>query len=133
MEESSIIFKKSLCVTSLSSGTQQSSSKEPLNRLEARRHQSAAEKLRFVSGLHSAEPAPETAPACHIYKYMSKSIKSDFNWVLNLPERRASFKVWKKNKDLCGQINLEPGSRGSQHRSRKCVFFFIVSLSEKQF
>lgn len=84
MEESSIIFKKSLCVTSLSSETQQSSSKEALNRLEGRRHQSAVEKRQFISGLHSAETTiAEDAPACHIYKYMLKSIKSDFNWVLS--------------------------------------------------
>lgn len=137
MEESHIIFKKSLCVTSLSSGTQQSSSKEPLNRFEGRRHQSAVEKQQFISGHHSAQtPTAEDAPACHIYKYMLKSIKSDSNralWprtpvcisllqMINLPEIQASSKVCEKNKDFLGQTNLEPGSRDSQHRSRNRVF-----------
>lgn len=95
------------------------------------------EKRHFISGLHSAQtPTAEDAPACHVYKYMLKSIKSDFNQVLsprtpvciillqmiNLPERRASSKVWEKSKDFWGRTNLEPGSRGSQHRSRNRAF-----------
>lgn len=140
MEESSIIFKKNLCVTSLSSGTRQSSSKEPLNRFRGRRHQSAVEKRQFISGHHSAQtPTAEDAPACHIYKYRLKSIKSDFNralWprspvciillqMINLPERRASSKVCEKNKDFLGQTNLEPGSCGSQLRRRNHLFHFV--------
>lgn len=138
MEEGSIIFKKSLCVTSLSSGTPRSSSKEPLNRFEGRRHQSTVKKRPFISGFHSAQTltAQDALLACHIYKCMLKKKAQSqisigccrgaqcvyFLMMINLPERRASSKVCQENKDFWEQTNLEPDSRGSQHRSRNRGF-----------
>lgn len=46
--------------------------------------------------------------------------------MINLPERRASSKVWKKNKGFWRRTNLEPGSRGSQHRSRTHGFSLFL-------
>lgn len=47
---------------------------------------------------------------------------SDFLMMINVPERQASSKVCQENKDFWEQTNLEPDSRGSQHRSRNRGF-----------